>query len=60
MTNRWTPGQGGNGISTRYSYDRAGNLTNVDYPTNPDLHLAYDGLNRLTNLVDAVGTSGFS
>jgi YD repeat-containing protein len=34
-----------------------GNLTNVDYAVNPDLTLRYDALNRVTNMVDAVGTT---
>ena len=36
-----------------------GNLTNVVYP-GQSLHYAFDALNRLTNMVDAVGTSRFS
>jgi len=37
-----------------------GNLTNVVYAVSPALSFAYDANNRLTNMVDAVGTSGYS
>ncbi|MGA9779657.1 MAG: bifunctional DNA primase/polymerase, partial [Verrucomicrobiia bacterium] len=40
------------------------NLTNVDYSggtvSTPSVYLAYDVLNRLTNMVDAVGTTVYS
>ena len=35
-------------------------LTTINYPVSPDITLAYDNLNRLTNMVDAVGTTGYS
>ncbi len=53
LTNRWSATKGG----TSYNYDAAGNLTKVDYPVSPDITLGYDKLNRLTNMVDAVGTT---
>jgi RHS repeat-associated protein len=34
-----------------------GNLTNIVYPVSPAISLSYDVLNRLTNMVDAVGTT---
>jgi hypothetical protein len=41
-----------------------GNLTNVDYSLGTvamtNLNLAYDKLNRLTNMIDAVGTTVYS
>ena len=38
-----------------------GNLTNVDYPgTVIDITLKYDLLDRLTNVVDASGTTAFA
>jgi hypothetical protein len=37
-----------------------GNLTNINYPTSPDISFAYDPLNRLTNLIDAVGTTRYA
>ncbi len=56
LTNRWSAAKGG----TTYRYDAAGNLTNVVYPVSTNLVLNYDGLNRLTNLVDAVGTNAYT
>ncbi len=47
LTAHWTPAKG----LTTYSYDDAGNLTNVNYPVSPDVALGYDALNRLTNLI---------
>ena len=38
-------------------YDAVGNLTNVVYPASPSIVLAYDPLNRLTAMVDGVGTT---
>jgi len=57
LTNRWTPAKG----LTVYRYDLVGNLTNVDYSagtndTSP-IYLRYDALNRLTNMVDGIGTT---
>jgi RHS repeat-associated protein len=60
LTSRWSPGQGGGGITTAYSYAAAGNLTAVDYPSSADITLQYDGLNRVTNMVDGVGTTRYS
>jgi len=37
-----------------------GNLTNIDYPASTDVSLAYDSLNRLTNMVDAAGTTKYT
>jgi YD repeat-containing protein len=34
--------------------ENAGNLTNVNHPTNPDLGLKYDDLNRVTQMIDGV------
>jgi len=57
LTNRWTLAKG----DTFYRYDAVGNVTNVDYPgTVMDITLAYDRLDRLTNAVDAVGTTRFT
>jgi YD repeat-containing protein len=38
-------------------YDAVGNVTNVVYPVSPAISMAYDMLNRLTNMVDGVGTT---
>ncbi len=56
LTNRWSIAKGNSG----YGYDAVGNLLTVNYPVSPDLTLAYDAMNRLTNLVDAVGTTRYS
>ncbi len=57
LTNRWTAAKG----DTFYSYDPIGNLTSVDYPgTLLDITLQYDPLDRLTNMLDAVGTTKFT
>src|SRR6266545_3934491 len=56
LTNRWSAAKG----DTFYTYDSVGNLTFVNYPTSPDITLAYDALNHLTNLVDAVGTTRYN
>ncbi len=53
LTNRWSAAKG----NTTYSYDAVGNLTYVTYPVSPAISLSYDVLNRLTNMVDAVGTT---
>jgi YD repeat-containing protein len=42
------------------SFDPIGNLTNVVYPNSGSIVLGYDYANRLTNMMDRVGTSGFS
>jgi RHS repeat-associated protein len=56
LTNRWSKAKG----DTYYTYDNVGNLTFINYPANPDITLQYDALNRLTNMVDAVGTNAYS
>jgi RHS repeat-associated protein len=53
LTNRWSAAKG----NTAYAYDPVGNLTRVAYPVSPAITLKYDALNRLTNMVDAVGTT---
>ena len=42
------------------AYDSVGNLTTINYPASPDVTLQYDGLNRLTNMVDGAGTTKYS
>jgi RHS repeat-associated protein len=56
LTNRTSAAKG----LTKYSYDAAGNLTLVDYPVSPDITLQYDAMNRLTNMVDAVGATRYA
>src|SRR5881409_60388 len=41
---------------TTYRFDAVGNLTNLVYPA-LTIQYAYDGLNRMTNVADAVGTT---
>jgi RHS repeat-associated protein len=55
VTNRWTPEKG----NTVYTYDNVGNLKTITYPQ-ASISYAFDALNRLTNMVDAVGTTAFS
>ena len=56
LTNRWSVAKG----ETFYGYDPIGNLTNVDYPGSlMDITMQYDWLNRLTNVVDLIGTTKF-
>src|ERR1017187_8492942 len=54
VTNRWTPEKG----NTGYAYDNVGNLKSIAYPQQT-ISYAFDALNRLTNMVDAVGTTAF-
>src|SRR5487761_2416946 len=54
VTNRWTPETG----NTGYTFDNVGNLKFITYPQQT-INYAYDALNRLTNMVDAVGTHAF-
>src|SRR4051812_14797294 len=42
LTNRWTPAKG----NTYYAYSAVGNLTNVNYPSTPDVSFAWDAMNR--------------
>jgi len=55
LTSRWSAAKG----STSYGYDGFGNLTNIVYPVSSNIALAYDALNRLTRMVDGVGTNTF-
>jgi RHS repeat-associated protein len=56
LASRWTPAKG----LTLYARDQVGNLTNVHFSSAPDFNMAYDALNRLTTMVDAVGTCSYS
>jgi RHS repeat-associated protein len=55
LTNRWTPEKG----DTFYTLDNIGNLTAIAYPQS-SISFAFDALNRLTNMVDAVGNHNFT
>jgi RHS repeat-associated protein len=59
LTNRWQAG----GITTTYRFDEMGNLTNVVYsggPATSEIKLRYDLVNRLTNMIDGIGTTAFT
>jgi len=56
LISRQTPAKG----TTWYTNDAVGNLLAINYPTSTDVFYAYDALNRLTNMNDAVGTTRFT
>lgn len=56
LTNRWTPTK----TNTVYNYDNVGNLIVVAYKHSPSISLSYDADNRLTNMVDGIGTTAYS
>ena len=45
------------GATTRFAYDKVGNLTQVTLPTGSFLKYSYDAAHRLTGISDAVGDS---
>ena len=45
---------------TYYTNDAVGNLTYVKHPHSANVSLQYDPLNRLTNMVDGVGTTKYA
>jgi RHS repeat-associated protein len=56
LLSRWSAAKG----TTYYTNDAAGNLTYIKYPASPSVSFKYDPLNRLTNMVDAVGTTKYT
>jgi RHS repeat-associated protein len=56
LTYRWTPAKG----DTGYTNDANDNVTFINYSNSPDITLSYDASDRLTNMVDAVGTNRFT
>jgi RHS repeat-associated protein len=56
LTNRWSAAKG----NTKYAYDSIGNLLTINYPLSGTINYSYDSLNRLTNMIDAVGTTAFT
>ena len=56
LTNRWSAAK----TNTTYSFDRVGNLLTIVYPQSGTISYSYDLLNRLTNMVDGVGTNLYS
>jgi RHS repeat-associated protein len=63
LTNRFTQtGTGSNtdGYATTYTYDAAGNLTQINYPAGTaSVTNQYDALNRLTNRLDGLGQTRY-
>jgi YD repeat-containing protein len=53
LTNRWSAAKG----NTGFVYDAVGNLLHVAHPVSPAISFNYDVLNRVTNMVDAVGNT---
>jgi len=53
LLSRWSGAKG----TTYYTNDAVGNLIFINYPSSPDVTLQYDALNRVTNMVDGVGTT---
>ena len=56
LASRWSAAKG----TTYYTNDAVGNLTKINYPVSPDITLSYDWLNRVTNMVDAAGTTKYA
>jgi len=56
LASRWSKQKG----TTYYTNDAVGNLTKINHPASPDVTLAYDPLNRVTNMVDAAGTTKYT
>jgi RHS repeat-associated protein len=56
LTNRWTPAKG----DTGYGYDALGNRTSINYGGTSSILFGYDTLNRMTNMVDGLGTNRFT
>jgi YD repeat-containing protein len=46
-------------LSRKERNDAVGNLTNIAYPVSHAITLQYDALNRLTNMVDGVGSTTY-
>jgi RHS repeat-associated protein len=56
LTNRTSAAKG----STTFKFDALGNVTNIVYPVNPSVSMAYDAMNRLTNMIDGIGAASYS
>jgi RHS repeat-associated protein len=56
LLSRWSAAKG----TTYYTNDAVGNLTYIKYPTSTRVSLLYDWLNRLTNMMDAAGTTKYT
>ena len=56
LLSRWSAAMG----TTYYTNDAVGNLTYIKYPHSTSVSLQHDWLNRLTNMVDASGTTKYA
>jgi RHS repeat-associated protein len=56
LTSRWSAAMG----ATYYTNDALGNVTLVKYPTMANVIFDYDCLNRLTNMMDGIGTTVYA
>ena len=56
LTNRWSAAKG----NTAYGYDFVGNLLTISYPLSGTVTFSFDALNRMTNMVDGIGTTKYS
>jgi RHS repeat-associated protein len=56
LLSRWSKEKG----TTYYTNDAVGNLLAISYPQSGTNTYAYDGLNRLTNMVDGIGTTKYT
>jgi RHS repeat-associated protein len=56
LLSRWSAAMG----TTFYTNDAVGNLTYIKYPLSISVRLQYDPLDRLTNMVDASGTTRYT
>lgn len=52
--------KGARGQIASYSYDVSSNLTGTNYPNMADVTMSYNALNRMTQVVDGVGTHTFT
>jgi len=56
LTSRWSTAKG----TTYYTNDSMGRVTYVNYPASTDIQYSYDAAGKMTNMVDAAGTTVFS
>jgi uncharacterized protein RhaS with RHS repeats len=55
LLSRWSIAKG----TTYYTNDVVGNLTHITYPASGSVSLTYDPMNRLSTMVDGVGTTTY-
>jgi YD repeat-containing protein len=60
-TRTWARTSGGNPLTTTYSYNLAGDMTDIDYSdSTPDIAFTYNRLGQQLTVTDAVGSRTFS